>query len=62
MCEVCTEDKILIEELYKEMDLNQTCVIRMADNAFRMKELYVALIAIALTMMMCQELELLMNC
>lgn len=60
MSDVCTEDKISIEELHKEMDLIQACVTRMADNSFRLKELYVALIAIALTVMMSQEFELLM--
>ncbi|MED9967864.1 MAG: hypothetical protein UFJ18_13950 [Blautia sp.] len=60
MSDVCTEDKISTEELHKEMDLIQACVTRMADNSFRPKELYVSLMAIALTVMMSQEFELLM--
>lgn len=62
MSDVCTKDKISTEELHKEMDLIQTCVTRMADNSFRLKELYVSLIAIALTVMMSQECELLIVC
>lgn len=62
MTDLCSEDKISIEELHKEMDLIQACVTRMADNSFRLKELYVSLIAIALTVMMSQEFQLLMVC
>lgn len=60
MSDVRTEDKISTEKLHKEMDLIQACVTRMADNSFRLKELYVSLIAIALTVMMSQEFKLLM--
>lgn len=60
MSDVSTEDKILTEELHKEMDLIQACVTRMADNSFKLKELYVSLIAIVLTVMMSQAFELLM--
>lgn len=59
MNDVSTEDKISTEELHKEMDLIQACVARMADNSFRLKELYVSLIAIVLTVMMSQKFELL---
>lgn len=59
MGDICAEDKISTEELHKEIDLIQACVTRMADNSFRLKELYVSLIAIALTVMMSQECELL---
>lgn len=59
MGDVSTEDKISTEELHKEMDLIQACVTRMADNSFRLKELYVSLIAIVLTVLMSQEFELL---
>lgn len=62
MSDVSTEDKISTEELHKEMDLIQACVTRMADNSFRLKELYVSLIAIVLTVMMSQKFELLMVC
>ena len=59
MSDVSMEDKISTEELHKEMDLIQACVTRMADNSFRLKELFISLIAIALTVMMSQECELL---
>lgn len=62
MTDLCAKDKISTEELHKEMDLIQACVTRMADNSFRLKELYVSLIAIALTVMMSQEFQLLMVC
>ena len=48
-----------IEEIHKEMDLIQACITRMADNSFRLKELYISLIAIALTVMLSQECNLL---
>lgn len=60
MSDVSTENKISTEELHKEVDLIQACVARMADNSFRLKELYVSLIAIVLTVMMSQEFGLLM--
>lgn len=60
MSDVSAEDKISTEVLHKEMDLIQACVTRMADNSFRLKELYISLIAIALTVMMSQEFEVLM--
>lgn len=62
MSDVSMEDKISTEELHKEMDLIQACVTRMADNSFRLKELFISLIAIALTVMMSQECELLIVC
>ena len=48
-----------IEEIHKEMELIQACVTRMADNSFRLKELYISLIAVALTIMMSQKFSLL---
>ena len=50
-----TKNSIAIEELHKEIDLIQACITRMADNSFRLKELYVSLVVIALTVMMSQE-------
>lgn len=50
-------EAIDIEEIHKEMDLIQACITRMADNSFRLKELYISLIAIALTVMMSQEFD-----
>lgn len=47
-----------IEEIHKEMDLIQSCITRMAENSFRMKELYISLIVIASTVMMGQECEM----
>ena len=52
-----TKVKIEKEDLYKEIDLIQACITRMADNSFRLKELYISLISIALTVMMTQERE-----
>jgi len=53
-------ETIDIEEIHKEMDLIQACITRMADNSFRLKELYISLIAIALTVMLSQECDLLL--
>lgn len=50
-------EAIDIEEIHKEMDLIQACITRMADNSFRLKELYISLITIALTVMMSQEFD-----
>ena len=50
-------ETIDIEEIHKEMDLIQACITRMADNSFRLKELYISLIAIALTVMISQEFD-----
>lgn len=49
------KETIDIEEIHKEMDLIQACITRMADNSFRLKELYISLIAITLTVMLSQE-------
>ena len=55
-----TNETIDIEEIHKEMDLIQACITRMADNSFRLKELYISLIAIALTVMLSQKCDLLL--
>lgn len=55
-------DKLQTEELHKELDLIQACITRMADNSFRLKELYISLIAIVLTVTMSQECDLLIVC
>lgn len=55
-----TKDKIKVEDLHKELDLIQACITRMADNSFRLKELYISLISIALTLMLGQKCELLL--
>lgn len=52
-------NNIEIEELHKEIDLIQACITRMADNSFRLKELYISLIAIALTIMFSQKFSVL---
>lgn len=62
MRDTCMKDKISTDELHKEIDLIQACITRMADNSFKLKELYISLIAIALTVMMSQECELLIAC
>ena len=49
MSDVSMEDKISTEELHKEMDLIQACVTRMADNSFRLKELFISLMLLQLT-------------
>ena len=49
----------IMDELYKEIDLIQSCITRMADNSFRLKELYISLISIALTVMLSQNHDLL---
>lgn len=59
MKEKPAKDKIKTKKLHKEIDLLQACITRMADNSFRLKELYISLISIALTVMMSQECELL---
>lgn len=51
------KETIDIEEIHKEMDLIQACITRMADNSFRLKELYISLITIALTVMISQEFD-----
>lgn len=51
-------DEITLEELHKEIDLIQGCIVRMSDNAFRLKEWYITLIAIALTILLGQQCEL----
>lgn len=58
MKEKGTEGKIKKSDLHKEIDLIQACITRMADNSFRLKELYISLIAIVLSVMMSQECEL----
>lgn len=50
--------KISIEELHKEMELIQACITRMADNSFRLKEWYITLISIIVTVLLGQKCEL----
>lgn len=57
MKEKHTKEKIKRDDLYKEIDLIQACITRMADNSFRLKELYISLISVAITVMMTQESE-----
>lgn len=47
------------DELHKEIELIQACITRMADNSFKLKELYISLISLALTVMLSQKCELL---
>lgn len=44
-------DRIKTEELHKEIDLIQGCITRMADSSFQLKEWYITLIAVALTVL-----------
>lgn len=62
MKEKHTKEKIKRDDLYKEIDLIQACITRMADNSFRLKELYISLISVAITVMMTQESEWLIIC
>lgn len=52
-----TKEIIDIEEIHKEMDLIQACITRMADNSFRLKELYITLLAAAVTVMVSKECD-----
>ena len=49
----------MVEELYKEIDLIQSCIARMADSSFKLKELYISVITIALTVMLSTSCKLL---
>ena len=49
----------MTDELHKEIELIQSCIARMADNSFKLKELYISLISLALTVMLSQKCELL---
>lgn len=51
----------MMDELYKEIELIQGCITRMADNSFKLKELYISLISIALTVMLSQKSELIIT-
>lgn len=59
MNEKNTKESVKDEVLHKEIDLVQTCITRMADNSFKLKELYVTLISIGVTVMISQECKLL---
>lgn len=52
------EGKITTEELHKEIDIIQGCITRMADNSFRMKEWFISLATLALTILLSQDCEL----
>ncbi len=54
------EDTVHPDEtkLYKEIDLIQACITRMADNSFRLKELYISLLAVMLTVLISQKCNL----
>lgn len=47
-----------ITELHKEIDLIRSCITRMSDNAFHLKEWYISLVVIALTLLVGQECKL----
>lgn len=55
------KNKIRVKDLHKEIDLIQVCITRMAGNSFRLKELYISVISIVLTIMLSQECELLIT-
>lgn len=57
MKEKYTKGEIKMEDIHKEIDLIQACITRMADNSFRLKELYVSLISIAITVMLSQACD-----
>ena len=44
-----------INELHKEIDLIQGCVTRMSDNSFKLKEYYVTLMVVVVTVLLSQE-------
>lgn len=52
------EEKIPMEELYKEMDMIQDCITRMTGNSFRMKEWFISLTTLAITILLSQECDL----
>lgn len=45
------EDKILIEEIHKEIDLIQACISRMAQNSFMIKGWFVSIYAVVLALL-----------
>lgn len=44
--------KVTTKELHKELDLIQGCITRMADNSFKVKEGYIALVTVASTVLL----------
>lgn len=44
-------DKILIEEIHKEIDLIQACITRMAQNSFMIKGWFVSIYAVILALL-----------
>lgn len=47
--------EITIEALHKEIDLIQGCITRMSENSFKLKEWYITLITLALTVLFSQQ-------
>lgn len=45
------DDKILIEEIHKEIDLIQACISRMAQNSFMIKGWFVSIYAVVLALL-----------
>lgn len=56
------EKKVKTEKLHKEIDLIQACISRMADNCFRLKEWYISLLAVVLTVLISQEFDAVTIC
>lgn len=54
--------KVKTEKLHKEIDLIQACISRMADNCFRLKEYYISLLAVVLTVLISQEFDVITIC
>ena len=46
------------EKMYKEIELIQACIVRMANCSFKLKGWYISLITIALTLLIGQECKL----
>lgn len=52
------DNRVTTEEFHKEIDLIQSCISRMADNCFRLKEWYVSLIAVVLSVLISQKCDI----
>ena len=53
------DNNVDITELHKEIDLIQGCITRMSDNSFKLKEYYVTLMVVVITILLSQDCELL---
>lgn len=58
MCDMAKEDPITGEPLYKEIDLIEGCINRMAGNSFKIKEWTVAIITAVVALLSSKEVSL----